>query len=294
MADKRKAIVITGCSSGIGRECAVHLADHGFIVYAGIRSDQAADELRRVLPGDRLRPVPIDVTSEQSITNVYKLVSDELAGGGLLGLVNNAGISVSAPLECVPREEMRNQLEVNLIGTASMVRQFLPLLRAGAGTGGPAGRIVNITSGIGRLALPYLSAYAASQFGKEGLSDALRRELAPFGIGVSVIQPPAIPTPIWEKQAAMADRLFDNAPEAIAALYRDRYAAFAKANDASAAASPNTPGDVARAVEHALTARRPRTRYRIGKEIALIALATRLLPDRMLDRSVAKNLDLES
>ncbi|WP_228818272.1 SDR family NAD(P)-dependent oxidoreductase [Nocardia transvalensis] len=292
MSDITKAVVITGCSTGLGRESAIRLARGGFTVYAGVRNEQAAQELRAELPGDRLRPVSIDVTSEESIADAHKLIHDEVGDGGLLGLVNNAGISVSAPLECVPLDDLRNQLEVNLVGVAAMIRQFLPLLRI-SGTpapAGPVGRIVNVTSGVGRVALPYMGAYAASQFGKEGLSDALRRELAPQRISVSVIEPGAIATPIWDKQARTATRLLEGAPEPIAALYRDRFTAFAEANAATATSGTTAPADVARAVEHALTARRPRIRYRVGRDVSIGSLAARLLPDRVLDLAITRSL----
>ncbi|MGV9677579.1 SDR family NAD(P)-dependent oxidoreductase [Nocardia sp. NPDC003482] len=286
MADNGKAVVITGCSTGLGRASALYLARRGFTVFAGVRDERAAERLRSEAPEDRLRPALIDVTDEESIIHAYKRIREEIGAAGLHGLVNNAGISVSAPLECVPVDELRQQLEVNLIGPAAMIRQFLPLLRAAA-TGG---RIVNVTSGVGRVALPYLSAYAASQFGKEGLSDALRRELAPLGISVSVVEPGAIATPIWDKQAATAARLLDQAPEPVAALYRKRFTAFAEANTATATTSGTVPDDVARAIEHALTARRPRIRYRVGRDVSVGALAARLLPDRLLDLILSRSV----
>lgn len=290
MSDISNAVLITGCSSGLGRAGALWLAERGFTVFAGVRDPDAAAGLTATARGD-LRPVEIDVTSEESIAQAHKVISAQLGPAGLLGLVNNAGISVSAPLECVPIEDLRYQLEVNLIGVAAMIRQFLPLLRATDRPGsGPAGRIVNVTSGVGRVALPYLSAYAASQFGKEGLSDALRRELAPQRVTVSVVEPGAIATPIWRKQAETAARLLDNAPAPVAALYRDRFTAFSAANAATATDGATTPVDVARALEHALTARRPRTRYPVGRDVALGTLAARLLPDRLLDLALTRSL----
>ncbi|WP_245663062.1 SDR family oxidoreductase [Nocardia inohanensis] len=291
MSHTSNAVLITGCSSGLGRASALWLADRGFTVFAGVRGAEAVAELGRADAGDRLRPVELDVTSEESIAQAHKVIGEQIGTGGLLGLVNNAGISVSAPLECVPVEELRYQLEVNLIGVAAMIRQFLPQLRAGSGNGsGPSGRIVNVTSGVGRVALPYMTAYAASQFGKEGLSDALRRELAPQRVSVSVIEPGAIATPIWRKQAETAARLLENAPGPVAALYRDRFTEFSKANAATATGGKTSPVDVARAIEHALTARRPRTRYRVGRDVALGSLAARLLPDRLLDLALTRSL----
>ncbi|MET7394199.1 SDR family oxidoreductase [Dactylosporangium sp. NPDC005572] len=280
----QRAVLVTGTSSGLGEATALSLARAGFVVYAGVRSQQSAAHIAAGHPA--IRPVILDVTVQESIVDAVRRVREETGGAGLHGLVNNAGICVPAPLECVPLDELRAELEVNLIGTIAVTQQFLPLLRmrpAVAPAPGPVGRIVNISSGIGRVAAPFLGAYAASQFAKEGVSDALRRELAPLSVSVSVVEPGAIMTPIWSKVASTASRIVEAAPEEVAAQYRSRFDGFIALNDKRARASKTSPDAVARVIGHAMTAKRPRTRYRVGPDSWGAAMAARLLPDRALD-----------
>ncbi|MFF0541801.1 SDR family NAD(P)-dependent oxidoreductase [Nocardia thailandica] len=282
------AVLVTGASSGLGRAAALHLAARGLRVYAGVRNDTAAGELRTAAGGGRLTALRLDVTDADSVAAARDAVASELGAGSLRGVVNNAGICVSAPVECLALEDLRQQLEVNLVGVVAVTQAFLPLLRAAAPAGGgPAGRLVNVSSGVGRVAGPFLGAYAAAQFAKEGLSDSLRRELAGTGVAVSVIEPGAIATPIWDKVAATADRVLAAAPADVAALYRAPFTRFVARNESAARSAATTPGQFARAVEHALTSPRPRTRYRVGRDAAAASLAARLLPDRLLDRVLA-------
>ncbi|WP_306744695.1 SDR family NAD(P)-dependent oxidoreductase [Saccharothrix yanglingensis] len=284
----RGAIVVTGASSGLGEATALGLARAGFTVYAGVRSDTAADRLAGAHPA--IRPLVLDVTREDSVATAGVRVRRETGGTGLVGLVNNAGICVSAPLECVPLDELRAELEVNLVGAVAVTQEFLPLLRTrtpGA-PAGPAGRIVNVSSGIGRVAAPFLGPYAASQFAKEGVSDALRRELAPLSVSVSVLEPGAVMTPIWSKVAGTAHDVLDKAPAEVAALYRARFEAFVAANEERARSSRTRPEAVAAAVAHAMTARRPRTRYRVGSDSWTASVAARVLPDRVLDSVIRR------
>lgn len=289
MDNSRHAVLVTGASSGLGEATALGLANAGCTVYAGVRSEENADRLAGASP--LIRPVILDVTDGSSIAAAGKLVREQTDGAGLHGLVNNAGICVSAPLEFLPIEDLRAELEVNLIGTVAVTQELLPLLRMRAAAvplATPAGRIVNISSGIGRVAAPFLGAYAASQFAKEGMSDALRRELDPFAVSVSVIEPGAIMTPIWVKVAAGARRVLDAAPEDVAASYRGRFEAFVASNEDRARTSRTRPDHVAAAVVHAMTARRPKTRYHVGVDAWAAAIAARLLPDRVLDAVVRR------
>ncbi|MFE5474114.1 SDR family NAD(P)-dependent oxidoreductase [Nocardia sp. NPDC056541] len=293
MSEDLGVIVVTGASSGLGKQTALDLAGRGFVVYAGVRTEDSAERLWAEAGTRRLRPVMLDVTSDLSIANAHKLISGELGPSGLHGLVNNAGICVSAPLECVSSDRLREELEVNVVGTLAVSRQFLPLLRTrAAGTPGFAGRIVNVSSGVGKVATPYLGAYAAAQFGKEGLSGALRRELAPLGVAVSIVAPGAIATPIWDKMTDTADRIMNDTPAEIAELYSRRFRGFIDQNTARAAASRTRPEQVAAAVAHAMTARRPRTRYRVGLDSVMVEAASRLLPDRVLDFALARGLSV--
>lgn len=249
----------------------------GFHTLAGVRRLEDGERLRATA-GGRLTPVIIDVTDEKSVQAAVHEVTELIGEAGLWGLVNNAGIAVTAPLECVPAEQMRRQLDINVIGHVQVIQGFLPLLRTGTG------RIVNVSSGLGNVALPYLGAYAASQFAKEALSDALRRELAPQRIPVVVIQPGAVLTPLWSKMSDTGHQVLMSAPEPVQELYRRPFLGFMEANETSARSSRTTPDDVARVVFRALVAKRPRTRYTIGRDATGSRVLSRLLPDRALDR----------
>lgn len=282
----RGVIVVTGASSGLGRATALHLAEKGFTVIAGVRSATVATELQHL--SDRLIPVQLDVTSDDDVAAARDTIAEAVGPGGLLGLVNNAGICVSAPLECVSAADLRNQLNVNVIGAMAVTSALLPLLRAGTKRNGVAGRIVNVSSGIGKIAPPFLGAYAATQFAKEGLSDSLRRELAGTGVSVSIVEPGAIFTPIWGKVSDTADRILDQAPPEVAEVYRKRFTAFVALNDKRAKASKTQPAEFATAVEHAMTARTPKIRYRVGVDSRTSSLAARVIPDVVLDAVLAR------
>lgn len=226
-------MLVTGSSSGLGEATALHLAASGFEVYAGVRTEAAAARLRAAAPGDRLRPVLLDVTSADSITLACKEIGERTGPGGLTGLVNNAGTCVAAPMECVDIDDFRAELEVNLIGVAAVTQAFLPLLRAEdpARRARIRGRVIMIGSGVAWVAPPFLGMYAASQFGKRGMSDALRRELASTGVTVSQVEPGAVATPIWDKIAMHADAV------GTAEMYRAPFRKFLAQNNSRAVAS---------------------------------------------------------
>lgn len=275
---RSKSVVVTGASSGLGRAAALHLTELGYRVFAGVRTESSAHDLSGAPPvTGELIPVMLDVTDAASIAQAGKLVEHWCGDTGLWAVVNNAGISISAPLECVPMDLMRIQLETNVVGAIAVSQRFLPLLRASGG------RIVNVSSGIANAALPYLGAYAAAQFAKEGLSDALRRELRPLGVSVSVIQPGAVFTPIWAKMRRSADEILAAAPIEVVETYRDRFIEFLSTSEGLARVSKTTTADYADAVAAALAAKRPRIRYRVGVDSWGSALARRVVPDRMMD-----------
>lgn len=274
-----RSVLITGTSTGLGREAAFYLAEKGFHVFCGVRKAEDGEALRATGRTGRIHPVIIDVTDDATVATAASEIADMVGDRGLFGLVNNAGICVSAPLEIVPLDLFRKQLEVNLVGQLAVTQHMLPLLRRG----GPA-RLVNVTSGLGTVAIPYLGPYAAAQFAKEGLSDALRRELAPMGISVCVVSPGAIWTPIWDKISEEGARLIDATSAAIADLYSATYLPFLKANAQSARASRTTPADVAVAIHSALTAIRPKTRYRVGADVKRGSRLAWLLPDTAIDK----------
>jgi NAD(P)-dependent dehydrogenase (short-subunit alcohol dehydrogenase family) len=263
-----RCVVVTGASSGIGEACALRLAGAGWRVLAGMRAAADGDRLRE----RGLEPVTLDVTDAASIV----AAAERLGDGGLHGLVNNAGIAVSMPLEFLPLDELRRQLEVNLVGQLAVTQAFLPCLRR------VRGRIVNIGSIAGRSSLPFLGAYAASKHALEAVTDALRVELRPFGIDVAIVEPASIATPIWTKGGENVQRLLQGLPPDVLTLYGERMTAFRSA--AAAAAQRAEPADdVAKAVEHALTADRPKTRYVVGRDARRRSRLERL-PDRLRDR----------
>jgi NAD(P)-dependent dehydrogenase (short-subunit alcohol dehydrogenase family) len=271
-------ILVTGASSGIGRACAVRLAGLGYRVFAGIRYLPAAEgeELQALAP--ELELVLLDVTDSASIRQVVETIGGE----PLAGLVNNAGIATVGPLELAPLEDWRRQFEVNVIGLVAVTQACLPALRRGKG------RIVNIGSIAGRSALPCTVAYDASKFAVEAISDSLRLELDSFGIRVSLIEPGAVATAIWEKAARASEELHRRSDPELFDLYRRLIAKISEeaANAARKAVSANR---VAEAVEHALTARRPKTRYVIGSD-ARFWLLLNLLPDRWRDWLILSEL----
>lgn len=274
----RGAVVITGASTGIGRATALELDSRGFRVFAGVRRDQDAQDLRA--ERSSLEPLHLDVTDESLIAAARDTVAAAVGDAGLAGLVNNAGIAVPGPVEYLPVDELRRQLEVNLIGQVAVTKAFLPLLRKARG------RIVNIGSIGGRVALPLLGPYAASKHAMEGLTDSLRRELRPFGIEVCIIRPGPIATEIWERGNATADELLERMPQA-EQDYGPAIAAARKfAADRTRAAVP--PSTVAEVVAHALTARRPKTRYLVGPRARALATMRAVLPDRWMDAALAR------
>lgn len=284
MHDRTRAVVVTGASTGIGEACALRLDRMGFRVFAGVRKDADGEALRQKA-SDRITPILLDVTDETSIASAAETVGAAAGDAGLAGLVNNAGISVPGPLEFLPLEDLRRQLEVNVVGQLAVTQAFLALLREGRG------RIVNIGSSSGILALPFLGAYCASKFAMEALTDSLRMELRPWRIPVSIVQPGNIATPIWEKGLAEADELEKKLPQCGHDLYDPVIAAMREAARKFEQAS--IPADeVAKAVAHGLTAKRPKTRYVVGLDAQIQRGLAKVVPDRVRDRLVAWQLGL--
>ncbi|MCL4195574.1 MAG: SDR family oxidoreductase, partial [Thermoguttaceae bacterium] len=251
-----RAVVVTGASTGIGKACALELDRRGYWIFAGVRSEEAAQRLRAE-GSPRLATLRLDVTDAESIAAAAAEVAEKVGGVGLAGLVNNAGICVAGPLEFVPLAELRRQFEVNVIGAMAMTQAMLPPLRTAGG------RIVNISSISGRVAAPYLGPYAASKYALEALSDALRSELRRWGIRVSLVEPGTVDTPIWQKSRAASDVLAEQMRPEQYALYAQDIEALHRSTDEMARRA--MPVDkVVRAVTHALTSRRPRTRYPVG------------------------------
>jgi NAD(P)-dependent dehydrogenase (short-subunit alcohol dehydrogenase family) len=278
------AIVITGASTGIGAACARFLADHGFHVFAGVRDRQAGEVLASGR-ATRLIPIHLDVTEQGSIRDAVDRVTRHLGDAGLAGLVNNAGIAVGSPLEVIPIDLLRRQFEVNVFGQIAVTQAFLPLLRKGHG------RIVNMGSIAGRATIPLMGPYSASKFALEALTDALRLELQPWNMHVSVIEPGAIATPIWEKSIKAATDLEAIASSTATIRYTEMVMRIKEAvGKAAERAIP--PDAVVRAVIHALTAARPRTRYLVGTDAKIRAWMVKWLPDRLNDQLLTWMLKL--
>jgi NAD(P)-dependent dehydrogenase (short-subunit alcohol dehydrogenase family) len=273
-------VLITGASSGIGEAAAHAAAKAGFEVYAGVRKDVDAERLRAA----GLRPLKIDVTDTAAIDAAAEEIGAAAAGRGLAGLVNNAGIAVPGPLEHVALDELRRQLEVNLVGQVAAIQAFLPLLRAARG------RIVNVSSIGGRIALPLMAPYSASKFALEAVSDTLRRELREQGIDVSVIEPGGVKTPIWDKGLSEADELEAAMPAEAHRLYGGLVRALRDQVEQIQTRRGIEPEEVAAAIVTALTASKPRTRYLVGRDAKGQALVARLIPDRWFDALVARQM----
>ena len=267
-------VLITGASTGIGEATAHHLKELGFDAVGAVRKDEDAERLH----GAGLRTVKLEITDSDSIA----AAGAELGDGPLAGLVNNAGIAVAAPIEFIPLEQLRHQLEINLVGQVAVTQRFLPALRAGRG------RIVNVSSIGGRVALPLVGAYNMSKFGLEGMSDSLRRELRPHGVDVIVIEPGGVKTPIWQKGNELADDLQADMPPDAQRLYGRMVEALRKHTEKIQNERGIDAREVAEAIGTALTAKRPRARYLVGRDAKLRARAAAVLPDRVMDRLVAR------
>jgi NAD(P)-dependent dehydrogenase (short-subunit alcohol dehydrogenase family) len=268
-------VLVTGASTGIGEATVLHLGELGFDPVAAVRKDEDAARLE----GQGLRTARIDVTDADQIAAARDALGDE----PLAGLVNNAGIAVAAPLEFLPIDRLRQQLEINLIGQAAVTQAFLPALRRARG------RIVNVSSIGGRVALPLLSPYNASKFGLEGLSDSLRRELRPQGIDVILIEPGGVKTPIWNKAGQLADEMLAEGMPAEAERIYGRMIEAVRAQTAKIEHERGMePREVAEAIGAALTASRPRTRYLVGRDAKIRGPMAKILPDRVMDRLIGR------
>jgi NAD(P)-dependent dehydrogenase (short-subunit alcohol dehydrogenase family) len=257
-----RTALVTGASAGIGAATAARLARSGWRVLAGVREEGKAPAA--------CEEVLLDVTDAEQVAAAAARVD------ALDGLVNNAGIALAAPLELVPVDELRHQLEVNVVAQVAVTQAFVPALRRARG------RVVFVGSIAGKSALPFLGSYAASKHALEALADSLRIELGPWGIQVSIVEPGTIKTEIWARSAARADALVGRMGERVAELYGERMAAFRKV--AAKRGAGGAPAEaVAAVIEKALTAQRPRTRYLIGRDAHLRAGVERL-PDRLRDR----------
>ena len=278
-----RSVVVTGTSTGIGWGTAKTLLRHGFRVFGSVRKTVDADRLVAEFGGNFV-PLVFDVTDEAAVKAAAAQVRNALAGATLAGLVNNAGVAVAGPLLQLPIADFRRQLEINVISVVSVTQAFAPLLGTDPARNGPPGRIVNISSVGGQVASPFLSPYSASKFALEGLSESLRRELLAFGIDVIVIAPGAVATAIWAKAEEVDVTPYLNTPYA-EPLKRLRAYMLALGQNGL---PPERIGEV---VLQALTAARPKVRYRVTPQ-PLQDWIARTLPKRFIDRVVGRRLGL--
>ncbi len=281
-----KHVLITGISTGIGYATAQELLAHGYHVLGSVRRQADAARTQAQL-GQNLTPLLFDVTDQAAVKAAAEQVSDMLDGQGLFGLVNNAGTGAGGPLMSQPLEQVRRIFDINVLGALSVMQAFLPLLGARSPQLYPPGRIINISSVGGRIAFPFLGAYAGSKYALEGLSDSLRRELIPFGIDVILIEPGSIKTAIWDKaeQENLSSRYADTPYGPLLARFERFFIAQGRAG------AP--PEKVARTIRRALESVHPKTRYALPDHWLRTWLIPRLLPDRWLDRIIASSVGLQ-
>jgi len=275
-----KSVVVTGTSTGIGRACALRLDKMGYRVFGSVRKQADAESLQAAA-SERFTPIMMDTTDMETVAAVAKEIA-EMTGAGLDGLVNNAGIAVAGPLEFLPTAALRRSLEINVIAQVGVTQALMPLLRQARG------RIVNISSVSGRIAAPFMGPYAASKFGLEAISDALRVELSEWGMFVSVIQPGATRSAIWHKSIDQTKKMLEELPPQADEFYGEAIRATFDFVQNKSAKSRVSPELVVDAVIHALTAKKPKTRYRIGTQSKVADLIARFLPDRLRDRLILR------
>jgi NAD(P)-dependent dehydrogenase (short-subunit alcohol dehydrogenase family) len=278
VSTENELVVVTGASTGIGAATAREMARRGFHVLAGVRRERDADAIR----ASNVEPLILDITDSDQIRALTRRVSEDPRRRRLRALVNNAAVQANVPVEVFGIDQWRDMFEVNLFGHVAVIQALLPTLIDSRG------RVVNISSVGGKVAMATYGPYAGTKFALEAMSDALRREVAPHGVQVIVIEPGAVRTEMLERAIASAHDLL----AAMTPQQRRRYGALVHAVNAQAEASTKSglPAEVAAAaIAKAITARRPRTRYTVGREAALLPVMP-LLPDRLLDRIFAAAL----
>lgn len=276
--------LVTGASTGIGRSIVEELIQKNHIVFAGARKSKDLESLNGL--GDRVIAIELDVTKPEQIRQALAQIKSRLPKDHRFNLVNNAGIVAPGPIEGLRAEDLRYQFEVNVFGVVSVTQVFLPLIRLNKG------KIVMISSISGIVSVPFLGAYSASKFALEAISDSLRLELKPSGVGVFVIQPGPIATPIWEKNITREQEMLADIPDSIREIYKDPIEKFLKRTkkDVHAAIPAET---VARAVSDCFNQPSPPLRKIVAaKSVKALIQVARLLPTGLLDEQLIKNYNL--
>ena len=281
-----RSVVVTGVSTGIGWGILKVLIQKGFRVFGSVRKIEDAERLSGEF-GENFIPLIFDVTDESAVQAAAKQVREQLHGETLFGLVNNAGIAIAAPLIYVPTADFRHQLEVNLVSVLIVTKAFVPLLGSDRSQRGDPGRIVNISSVGGKRGGPFLGPYVASKHGLEGFSESLRRELMLYGIDVIIIGPGAVATPIWDKADQADISLYENTEYFEAGKRLLKY----MVKDGKKGYPPEKVGEV---TWQALTTAKPRVRYAVVPGNPIRNFIQSLLPRRVLDNIIAKNLGFKT
>lgn len=264
-----KNVLITGASTGIGYNATKYLAERGFFIFAGARK---AEDIKKLDAMKNVQGIKLDVTLSEDIASTIEIIS----GKGLFGLVNNAGIAVAGPLMEITKSDLEFQFDVNIFGLHELTKSCFPLLRESKG------RIVNISSVAGQFAPPFMGPYAMTKFALEAYSDSLRRELDPFGIKVSIVEPGNVKTPIWDKRYIDLEKL-ENSPFAERARKMERYLV------SQGKKKGMDPERISKVIYHALNSKKPKIRYLVTRNNFMHKVTTHL-PAGLVDRSIRKNL----
>ncbi|HSL43234.1 MAG TPA: SDR family oxidoreductase [Anaerolineales bacterium] len=277
-----QSVVVTGVSTGIGWSITKVLIQRGFRVFGSVRKMPDAERLSREF-GTGFVPLIFDVTDEIAVLAAAQQVREQLKGGTLAGLVNNAGIAVPGPLMHLPTDDFRRQLEVNLVSVLIVTKAFLPLLGTDRSLHGSPGRIINMSSVSGKIGYPFVGAYAASKHALEGFSETLRRELMLYAIDVIIIGPGSVATPIWDKAEQADISLYAETEYAESARRAMGYMIPTGKNGLP-------PEQVGEVVLQALTAPQPRVRYEVARRGFIEQFLLEFLPKRLVDRFIARDL----
>ncbi len=277
-----QSVVVTGVSTGIGWGTTKILLQKGFRVFGSVRKTQDAERLSKEF-GANFIPLIFDVTDEAAVQAAADQVRRQLNGETLFGLVNNAGIAVPGPLIHLDTNDFRHQLEVNLVSVLIVTKAFVPLLGSDRSLHGQPGRIINISSVGGKNGGPFLGAYSASKHGLEGFSESLRRELMLYGIDVIIIGPGSVATPIWDKAEETDVLAYENTDYIESAQRMQKY----MIEDGRRGYPPEKVGEV---TLQALTTPKPRVRYAVIPGSSFRRIIQTLLPRRVVDNIIARNL----
>ncbi len=278
-----QTLVVTGASTGIGYAIAKYFRAKGWQVFGSVRKAEDGERLQAELG---VIPLLFDVTDEAAVQRAATRVSDALGGRTLSGLVNNAGVAIGGPMIYVPIDKLRQQMEINLIGPTIVTQAFVPLLGADRSRTGAPGRIVQMSSVLGKTGMPFMGPYVASKHALEGMSESLRRELMVFGIDVIVIGPGAIKTPLWEKTETSDLESYNDT--VYGPILRGVSAEFMRRGQLGLPAER-----VAQDTWNAITAKKPKLRYAPVPNKFREWTLPKFIPGRLLDRLLARLFKLQ-